>query len=264
MDQEEYLAVLHVDALALAAAARRGLDAPVPSCPGWYVADLVLHTGAVHRAQARLVGMRARQPEGIKREMFSEVPGLLPWFEKVMEGTTDLTAIPTGLIRWFEEGAVELERVLRGADPEEPVWSWSGNNRVAHYLRMMPIETAVHRWDAQLAHDCTQPIDTALARDGIDQTFDVMLPARRQWKEPRIGSGETYHFHRTDGEGEWLLRFDPEDVTVTREHAKGDVAVRGTASDLFLFLWGRLPAERLDVHGDAALLERYFALVPPL
>jgi hypothetical protein len=50
---------------------------------------------------------------------------------------------------------------------------------------------------------------------------------------------------------------------VTREHAKGDVAVRGTASDLLLFLWGRLPGERLEVLGDASLVGRYFELVPP-
>jgi hypothetical protein len=46
-------------------------------------------------------------------------------------------------------------------------------------------------------------------------------------------------------------------VTVTREHAKGDVAARGTASDLLLFLWGRVPADSLEVFGDADLLARF-------
>jgi hypothetical protein len=41
------------------------------------------------------------------------------------------------------------------------------------------------------------------------------------------------------------------------------VAVRGSASDLLLFLWRRIPADRLEVYGDAALLPRYFELVPP-
>ena len=59
------------------------------------------------------------------------------------------------------------------------------------------------------------------------------------------------------------MRFEPERVVVTREHAKGDVAVRGPASDLLLFLWHRIPADRLDVVGDAALLERFFDLVSP-
>jgi hypothetical protein len=34
-------------------------------------------------------------------------------------------------------------------------------------------------------------------------------------------------------------------------------------SDLLLFLWHRIPADRLEVFGDAALLERFFELVPP-
>ncbi len=46
-------------------------------------------------------------------------------------------------------------------------------------------------------------------------------------------------------------------VTVTAEHAKGDVAARGTASELLLFLWRRVPASELEVFGDAELLERF-------
>jgi len=38
----------------------------------------------------------------------------------------------------------------------------------------------------------------------------------------------------------------------------------GTASDLALFLWQRPVTGKLDVQGDASLLSRYFALVPPL
>jgi predicted lipid carrier protein YhbT len=49
---------------------------------------------------------------------------------------------------------------------------------------------------------------------------------------------------------------------VRREHAKGDVAVRAPASDLLLFLWGRIPPDRLEVMGDTALLPRWFELVP--
>jgi hypothetical protein len=74
--------------------------------------------------------------------------------------------------------------------------------------------------------------------------------------------GETYHFHRTDGEGEWLVRFEGDEVTLRHEHGKGDVAVRGPAEDLFLWLWGRIPADRPEVHGDASLLNHYRELVP--
>jgi predicted lipid carrier protein YhbT len=71
------------------------------------------------------------------------------------------------------------------------------------------------------------------------------------------GAGETIHLHATDGDGEWLMRLAPGEVTVTREHAKGDVAGRGSASDLLLFLYGRVAPDALEVFGDAPLLARW-------
>ncbi|HEV3504110.1 MAG TPA: maleylpyruvate isomerase N-terminal domain-containing protein, partial [Actinomycetes bacterium] len=49
MREIDYLQALRDEGTALVAAARLGLDPPVPACPGWAVADLVLHTGMVHR-----------------------------------------------------------------------------------------------------------------------------------------------------------------------------------------------------------------------
>ena len=40
-------------------------------------------------------------------------------------------------------------------------------------------------------------------------------------------------------------------------HAKGDVAARGTASDLLLMMWNRITPDRLDVFGDGDLLTRW-------
>jgi uncharacterized protein (TIGR03083 family) len=51
----DYLAALRDDGTALAAAAGQGLDAPVPACDGWTVADLILHTGMVHRHKLAIV-----------------------------------------------------------------------------------------------------------------------------------------------------------------------------------------------------------------
>src|SRR5207342_611440 len=60
MDLNGYLAVLAAEATSLAAAAEEaGLEAPVPTCPGWNVADLVLHVGEVHRWAAAVVASRA-------------------------------------------------------------------------------------------------------------------------------------------------------------------------------------------------------------
>ena len=51
------------------------------------------------------------------------------------------------------------------------------------------------------------------------------------------------HLHCTDVAGEWTVR--PNDAggfDVTREHAKGDCAIRGAASDILLALWRRRAA----------------------
>jgi hypothetical protein len=58
------------------------------------------------------------------------------------------------------------------------------------------------------------------------------------------------HLHCTDVAGEWFI--EPEG-NVDRAHAKGDVAVRGTASDLLLALYDRVPIESLDVIGNESL-----------
>jgi hypothetical protein len=73
--------------------------------------------------------------------------------------------------------------------------------------------------------------------------------------------GETLHFHCTDIEGEWLLVGSDDGVTVTRNHAKGDAATRGSASDLMLFVWGRVPVSQVEVFGDGDLLNRFAAAI---
>jgi uncharacterized protein (TIGR03083 family) len=126
----------------------------------------------------------------------------------------------------------------------------------------MAHETAVHRWDMEAAHGVAGPIDGDLARDGIDEVFDVMVPADRPDSEVPA-HGESYHFHRTDGPGEWAVQFEGSEVSVRHEHVKADVAVRGTASDLLLFLWRRIPPDDVEILGDRDVVQRYFELVPP-
>jgi uncharacterized protein (TIGR03083 family) len=263
MDKDGYLKALQREAQAFAEAAKVGLDAPVPTCPGWSVGFLVFHLGAVHRAQAGIVRSRSQEPVGLKRAMLEPVPGLLEWFELVQVEKTAPTPPSDGLIEWFEDGARDLVDVLRATDVNEPMWSWSETKRAAHYLRMMPIETVVHRWDAQLAHHREQPVEMEVARDGIDHTFDVMLPFRRSQSGVPAGRGETFGFRSEDTPGTWTLQFEGSDVTVEHTLAPSDVTVEGTASDLFLFLWNRVPTDALQVSGDSALLGRYFELVPP-
>lgn len=79
---------------------------------------------------------------------------------------------------------------------------------------------------------------------------------------PTTGYPEgSLHLHRTDGDGEWLLTAVDDVLNVVHEHAKGDAAARGTASDLALLVWNRRQPT-LEVFGNEAVLDAWLALAP--
>ncbi len=68
----------------------------------------------------------------------------------------------------------------------------------------------------------------------------------------------------TDSAGEWLISGGPGGLSVAAGHGKGDVAVRGPASDLMLVLVRRLPPDTpgVEVIGDRGLLDAWLAGTP--
>ena len=111
----------------------------------------------------------------------------------------------------------------------------------------------MHRWDAQNAGGAADAVEPALAADGVDEYLGI-LGAFRGRRFPEAGS---IHLHTTDTPGEWVVRLGPDGIHLTREHAKGDVAVRGPASDVLLVLMGRKTMDTADVLGEAPLFERF-------
>jgi len=275
MEKNDYIAALHREAGTFAKVMRANTQPPmpiVPACPDWNTLDLLLHLGSVQRMVTKIVIEHLQERPAFDSEFVKAMalsPLYLGWLMHT-QPTPDDEPLPAELIDWFEEGAAKLEAAFNQIGPDVPLWTWnSADQTAAHWVRVQASEAAIHRWDAQDAYHCTEPIEPALALDAINFTFDVLLPKNRVDKKAPTGQDETFHFHRTDGPGEWLLQFEPSgEVLVERTHAKGDVAVRGTASDLLLWLRQRLHyspdvQSRLQVFGDAALLKRYFELVPP-
>jgi uncharacterized protein (TIGR03083 family) len=236
----DHHAAIGRDAAALASSARAaGVDAPVPSCPEWDVWELVRHTGTTHRWATTLVARRAT--------------GYLP------PDVGELPSARDAIVDWFEASTARLLAVLATTPPDTEVWSWGGDQHARFWTRRMAHETAVHAWDAAAAAGRDAPVDGELAVDGIDEQLDnipFMTPFRPEIASLR-GAGDTIHLHATDRDGEWLIRLGEGGVEWSREHAKGDVAARGPASDLFLFLVGRVDPGRLEVFGDRTLLERW-------
>jgi uncharacterized protein (TIGR03083 family) len=240
MDYRAHCAALAHEGHALGAAARAaGVDASVPSCPAWHIADLVGHVGRLHRWVAAIV--ESGGDDRPDHWSAAEPP-------------------PVAVrIDWFEAGVDLVTDALRRVDPMRRAWSWTDDHTAGFWARRQANETAVHRWDAQLAADATEPIDHELAVDGIDEFFDL-LPFWRH-ESTLHGGGASIHLHCTDGDGEWLVRLAADGVSVTREHAKGDVALRAPASELLLFLYGRADPRDAEVFGDASLLQRWQQLV---
>jgi len=232
MEYEEHVEAVEREAAAFAEALRAApAEATVPTCPDWSLADLARHVG--------------------------EFTGF--WTHVLCEGTgrpkTPFTPPPdgAGLTAWYEELASHLVAELRATPADTSVWTWVPDRRTARFTaRRTANELAVHRFDAQLVAGAPAPIDAALAADGIEEIF-VMAGA---WGPPAgTGNGETLHLHGTDrDDDEWLLTLGPDGLGVERAHAKGDLALRGTVSDLELVLYQRPPLGPVEHLGDDGAL----------
>ena len=237
MEREQYLEALAADSAAFdTAVTATPLEASVPSCPAWTVADLVYHLGEVHYFWGEVARRRLAAPT-------VEPPARPPDDE---------------LAAWAAEQAAELQRTLQDADPATPVWTWAPQKDVAFIVRRMAQETAVHRWDAEASAGGPRPIDAELASDGVDEFFTFFIDDGPQDGGATVGG--SVHFHATDTPGEWVVREEADGaLTVTAEHAKGDAAVRGPASDLLLALWRRIGLDGVEVLGDRDVAERLVA-----
>lgn len=216
--------------------------AEVEACPGWDVAKLVVHMGQVHHFLTGLASAgSAERPKGQRLE--------------VPDGD------PATLIEWEREILGRLVETLRANDADAPAWTWGAEQTVGWIARRMAHENVIHRWDVEQAVMAPTDIDGDLAADGVDEVLHVGLQTSTSPDKQYTYPEGSLHLHRTDGHGEWLLVPGDGTLTVTREHAKGDVAVRAKGADLLLYIWGR-SMKNLDVFGDMALAEAWHEAAP--
>jgi uncharacterized protein (TIGR03083 family) len=214
--------------LLLIAAGSAAPEATVPTCPEWTTTNLVIHLEAVYRYA--LIALREnlmRRPEPL-------------------EPDTDAVA---ALEATLEELLAELDAI----SGDTAVWNPCNSSNPHWWTRRMGHETLIHRVDAELAagHEITS-INPSCAVDSIDEMIDTFFKTREKW---RPGDGASVHIHCTDVPGEWLLVQQGDDLIVTKQHAKGDLAIRGSAQDLLLFSYGRGGPANLDTFGNSALLD---------
>ena len=239
MDRHAHVAELQRHGEGLAEAARvAGLAAPVPTCPGWDVRELVRHTGAVHRWATAFARGRT-EPWEVD---LVEVVGAWPDDEK--------------LLAWFRDGHRVLVESLQAADPQLECWTFlPAPSPVAMWARRQAHETAIHRADAELAGGGQPRFSPAFAADGIDELVACFVT--RPWGRLRADPPRALRVRTDDAAGDWLVTIGPDGVETTSGPGGADCAVTGPASDLYLVLWSRRPPEGLAVEGDRTVLDLF-------
>jgi uncharacterized protein (TIGR03083 family) len=187
------------------------LAAPVPTCPGWTLADLGEHLRVTHAWAAHAVV--EGNPDGMPE------PGPLD---------------RDGLVAGYRAAAARLIDVLARTPEDAPVWAFGPKPRVALFWRRRQVhEATMHRYDALSAsgREADWSISPELAWDGVDEVATVFYPrqVRLERTEPLAG----------------VLRLVPTDLDASPiEIGAGDpvVEVTDTAARLLLMLWRRIDA----------------------
>ena len=122
----------------------------------------------------------------------------------------------------------------------------------------------MHTYDVQLTGGVPQPIPEKIALDGFDDCQFTLCATTVAWPhEPAI-----VDYHATEGHS-WRLRLSHDGAQVARlKSAAGedpdttDASARGTASDLVLFFYGRIPLDSLRSEGDRRIFDQLAAWDP--
>jgi uncharacterized protein (TIGR03083 family) len=230
METAEFLQILDREGRALAAAAlEAGLDAEVPTCPGWQVRDLLRHTGTILVADAH--------PE---RRLIPDPP--------VLDGTE--------LITWYQDGHRDLVDTLAGAPQNVTCWTVHpapAPSPLAFWARRQAHETTVHRYDAEAARGGpASPIGTDFAVDGIDELLRGFHARPRSRLRTEVL--KVLRVRALDANTAWTVRLSPEPPVTEPGAPYGAITELASPADqLYLALWNRVPVPR--VIGDPELAE---------
>jgi uncharacterized protein (TIGR03083 family) len=219
------------DGRRLAAVADGRLSADVPSCPGWSVRDLVSHVAEVyeHKMACTLLGVA---PD--------------PW---PPEWPSDRDPID-----WLTDAHERLLEMFARSEPAtlSATW-WPPDQTVGFWARRMAHETAVHRVDAELAAQAITPIEAELALDGVDEILRLMLAG--DWSEAPEEGATGQRVTVAAGSRAWTVTLGRESIEVVAvDPGTAEARLTGEPSDLDLWLWGRVPDDRLERSGDDAVI----------
>lgn len=237
-----------------AIAAAPSLDLQVPTHPERTLFDLVQHVGMGRRKSAAIV---AAGPAAAPPEKSAWDDGMGAPRER------------EALLDWWTESVEQLTSALREAGPDRGCWTWwddspSPQTSGAWARRQVP-EIAVPTYDAQFTVGAAQPLPEEVALDGFDDCQFTLCATTVAWPhEPAV-----VDYHATEGRS-WRLRLSRDGARVARFGAPAagedpdmaDASARGTASDLVLFFYDRIPLDSLKWDGDRRIFDQLIAWDP--
>jgi uncharacterized protein (TIGR03083 family) len=228
--------------------------APVPSCPGWTVAELASHVAHVYLHKAVCIET-GQQPK-------------------------DWPPPPSGLgpADDIDASFAALEAQLAAHAPGEHAFTWYGPDQsVGFWIRRMAQESVVHRVDAELAAGLpVSPIAADLALDGIDEVLRIFfaygsaawpeelgdLLAKADRRPVLLAAAEGPGWLVTTLESGLVVGDAPESAGTDADAASAPAAltVSGPADALLLWLWNRtVDGYAAEVSGDPLLLAQFHA-----
>lgn len=243
-----------------AVAAAPSLDVRVPTCPEWTLFDLVQHLGVGRRKWAAIV---AAGP--------AAAPPATPVWEVAPAAPREREA----LLAWLAASTQELLDALRDAGPGRGCWTRWGDSQspqtcgavARHQLQ----EIAVHTYDAQLTLGTPQPLPDEVALDGVEEFQFTCCATTVAWPhEPAV-----VDYHATEGRS-WRLWLSGDGARIARLPTPGtmpataagqdpdaaDASARGTAGELVLAFYGRIPVDSLKLDGDRRIFDQLIAWDP--
>jgi uncharacterized protein (TIGR03083 family) len=253
VEPESLLHVADREGRALLASAETTWEQPIPHCPDWDAAELVRHTGTIFGWMAAVVASGERVGFGTLDPPPQDPGDLPPWYTANLRRVLD---------------------VLGSTDPASHTWTFSssGDRRAGWWYRRLAVEISIHRWDVEHAMAgrggrLPAALDGQVAEAGIEEFMIEFLPGLLAKERPddedsaagggSLGSiGGTFHLHSEDGSVEWWVDLDTA-AQARRQHAKADTAIRGTRSDLLLWLTNRGPLESVELFGSEEVVERW-------
>jgi uncharacterized protein (TIGR03083 family) len=215
---------------------------PVPTCPDWTLKQLFRHVGRGNRWSAKIIGDRRSEPLDPR-----DVPDGKPPDD------------PDAAIEWLHAGAQMILDAVEQVGSQR-VWTFLGPRPAGWWVRRRLHELTVHRADADLAIGADFALSAELAADGVSEWIELNTAGGKG-----LAPGQRLHLHATDDvlgpTGEWLIVNDEDGLAWSHTHAKGDVAVRGSARDLLLAITRRR-ADGVEVLGDSAVWDGWLANTP--